>query len=1021
MRVLDDRKRRTAGAVRLALITLGVCLLGFCGLAKAGGQGTTTVSHSVAVKSEPSGATIWKKDGRDFTCMNALTPGTVDLTFHGEMDVQRIKLRRFGYAPKVLDVKSTDKELEATLDPKNYETSFLLTSDAPPDLQKLNDALRTEFGKTLLFDQEAFRCAPYDLYFIHLTQDKETGAPNLDVALRLDRSFGGPAFRLASHAANSQERHQKMGQVALENGMGEVLGRFHRVAAKFPELKVITVLGFYSTTEAVLDTERVQSSHIASYVDTGPRLGYDGNYHYNTLQLHTVQTWNDETVVKDQTVEKAITFIVPAAKIPDSLDKKAISDAVLAEGQVILAGNIEANADPSHAIVKSAGSESGGGINIAAGAGDLSKVQALLKAHPELISSKDAGGDTPLHNAVAGKAGKAVVEFLLASNADVSAKDNNGWTPLRFAAFNGDESMAELLLAHKAEVDAKDNNGETTLLMTALVGTPKMAECLLANKADVNTRDAAGRTPLHYAALGGRPEMVQVLLAHGADVNATDMKGKTPMALIKSTNKSLAKSMAKSMTKTPGQKEAKALLREAESSQPHTTAQTEVHEAAALPPQSAVAPSPSSGEAEIHKAAMEKDFKKIRALLKDNPNLVSSKDPVKGNTPLLTVINQGGSKELVEFLLASNADANAKNNAGYTPLHFAALGGRPEMVQVLLAHNADVNAKDNEGWTPLQYAAGQGLREIVEVLLAHNADINAKNKDGWTPLHHVVGSGKKEMVEVLLAHKADIEAKDNDGRTPLHFAAAMGKREMVEVLLAHNAQIHVKDNAGETPLDMAVIKEQKEVAALLRQAGSGQGQSSAEAEIQKAANARDLNKLKALLKDNPSLISSKDPEHGYTPLHTVVIAGGITAVVEFLLANKADVNAKDDHGWTPLRYAVNLGDRGVAELLLSHHADIDARDDHDGTALHVVAWSAPEGMVEFLLANKADVNAKDDMGRTPLHYAAAYGKAETVQELLDHKADVNAKDKNGMTPLAMAENKGQKEIAGMLRQYGAGR
>ena len=40
-----------------------------------------------------------------------------------------------------------------------------------------------------------------------------------------------------------------------------------------------------------------------------------------------------------------------------------------------------------------------GNINNAAGAGDLNRVQAMLKDHPDLISSKDASGETPLHAA----------------------------------------------------------------------------------------------------------------------------------------------------------------------------------------------------------------------------------------------------------------------------------------------------------------------------------------------------------------------------------------------------------------------------------------------------------------------------------------------------------------------------------------------------------------------------------------------------------------------------------------------
>lgn len=836
MRVLDERRRWTAGAVRLTLVILGVCLLGFFGLARAGGQGTTTLSHGVAVKSEPPGATIWKKDGRDFVCINSVTPGTVDLTFHGEMDVQRIKLRRFGYAPIVLDVKSMDKELDTALNPKNYQTSFLLTNDAPPNLVKLNEALRTEFEKTLFIDQEAFRCAPFDLYFIHLTEDEETGAPNLNVALRLDRSFGGPAFRLASHAANSQERHQKMGQAALESGMGEVLARFHRIAAKYPELKVITVSGFYSTTEAVLETERVQSSHLEEHYES-----------YGKTELRVVQTWNDQTVVKDRTVEKAITLIVPAAKIPDTLDKKTISDAVLAEGQVVLAGNID-EADLSAAVGKGSpsGSGSGGDINQAAGAGDLNRVQALLKGHPELISSKDVGGDTPLHNAVAGNAGKDLVEFLLANNADVNARDANGSTPLHFAGYLSHESLAQVLLDHKADINAKNNHGETALLVTALTGTPTMVEFLLTHGANVNVMDALGRTPLHYAAIGGRPQIVQLFLAHRADANAKDQKGLTPLAFMTS---------SKVKIKTPQQKEIVAMLRQAEASPPHTAAQTETHEAAVLPPQSAVASSQSSGHRDIFQTFEAGDLEEVQALLKENPSLVGSKEPKDGYTPLHLAVMGGARKELIELILANHPDVNAKENNGWTPLHYAAstsnqlaaelllahhadmeargnLGetalfvaaglGTPKIAEFLLANRADVNGKDNSMRTPLHIAAAQGNLEIAQVLLAHKAEVEARDKNGQTAFGMAVTQAHNDVAELLLGHGADINTKDKDGGTPLHEAASFGQKDAVVFLLAHKADVNAKDDKGRTPLDFAkATGHNNEVVQLLRQHGGG--------------------------------------------------------------------------------------------------------------------------------------------------------------------------------------------------------
>jgi len=60
---------------------------------------------------------------------------------------------------------------------------------------------------------------------------------------------------------------------------------------------------------------------------------------------------------------------------------------------------------------------------------------------------------------------------------------------------------------------------------------------------------------------------------------------------------------------------------------------------------------------------------------------------------------------------------------------------------------------------------------------------------------------------------------------------------------------------------------------------------------------------------------------------------GETDKVKRLLAEGADVNARDREEWTALIHASRNGHAGVVELLLDRGADVDARDNNGGTAL----------------------------------------------------------------------------------------
>jgi ankyrin repeat protein len=160
--------------------------------------------------------------------------------------------------------------------------------------------------------------------------------------------------------------------------------------------------------------------------------------------------------------------------------------------------------------------------------GDLKNVKLLIKDNPDLVFRQDDNGDTPLIWAAL-RGHKDVAEFLLASSAKVNATNNAGETPLHLAAGKGYKDVVELLLAHRAEVNFRDSHGHTPLELAAAGGYKVVVELLLANKADANATNNAGATPLHFAAENGQKEVVGLLLASGADINDRDNYGQTPL------------------------------------------------------------------------------------------------------------------------------------------------------------------------------------------------------------------------------------------------------------------------------------------------------------------------------------------------------------------------------------------------------------------------------------------------------------------------------------------------------------
>ena len=101
----------------------------------------------------------------------------------------------------------------------------------------------------------------------------------------------------------------------------------------------------------------------------------------------------------------------------------------------------------------------------------------------------------------------------------------------------------------------------------------------------------------------------------------------------------------------------------------------------------------------------------------------------------LMIASHEGHAPVVRALLAAGADVRARSNDNRTALHFASYHGRTEALRELLkSHDAELNAQDATGDTPLTDACAKGHLMAATLLISFGADINLLNNAGESAL-----------------------------------------------------------------------------------------------------------------------------------------------------------------------------------------------------------------------------------------------------------------------------------------------
>jgi ankyrin repeat protein len=108
----------------------------------------------------------------------------------------------------------------------------------------------------------------------------------------------------------------------------------------------------------------------------------------------------------------------------------------------------------------------------------------------------------------------------------------SGTADLHRAAKSGDiDSVRKLLDQVFVDINVQNDDGDTPLHYAAYHGRVDIMRELLAHRADVKVCNRAKNTSLHHAAVNGNEDITRELLAHGADEKAQNEHGFTPADL----------------------------------------------------------------------------------------------------------------------------------------------------------------------------------------------------------------------------------------------------------------------------------------------------------------------------------------------------------------------------------------------------------------------------------------------------------------------------------------------------------
>ncbi|HET7373421.1 MAG TPA: ankyrin repeat domain-containing protein [Gemmatimonadaceae bacterium] len=615
----------------------------------------------------------------------------------------------------------------------------------------------------------------------------------------------------------------------------------------------------------------------------------------------------------------------------------------------------------------------------AAQRGDLATVKKLI-AQGVSVNAPQGDGMTALHWA-ADRGDSALAAVLLHAKANVRATTRIGaYTPLHVAARTGNPAVVRALLAAGSDVKATTTSGATALHFAAAAGNPDVVAALLEKGADPNARESAwAQTPLVFAAEFNRAEAIKVLLKSGADpsihtrvANLSEQTAREQAAARKRNQVLISfEPPARHDSAEADYKAALAAARAAAARRPGADAGAQDSASQlGLPAQAGgvgggggggggrggpqreprgpftpdqIQAAIDSGRAMMMapSAATGPVREEVDTLNGGVQGYLAQVGGVGGLTALHHAVRQGN-LDAVLALLDGGADINDTSLVDHTtPLVMALINGQFDIAMRLIERGANPNVASADGMTPLyaalntqwaprsRYPQPQAIQtqkttylELMDSLIKRGADVNARiKKQPWYFAFNNCGNPNCGLENI-------------DGTTPFWRAAYAVDVDAMKLLMAHGAD----PNVASTP-----------PAGRGRggRGGGGGGGGGGRAGGGAAANIAGFSGPQFKLDPDVEAAAKVAPVGpGVLPIHAAAGVGygngfagnshrhapeGWMPAMKYLVeVLHADVNARDNRGYTPLHHAAARGDNEMILYLVAHGADVKAvsRDGH---------------------------------------------------------------------------------------------